>query len=342
MFHWQLLPSPHVGDCHHHLSHWQLPWPQACSGKSIRTFTHLYSPARKSICTTPFRLWMTLIATFSTTIMVWHDKVSNIFFTANLTQLTMPMPMSMPNWPHGVNGWPCNVNDGHAMSTDGHAMSTDGHAMSTDGHAMSTDGHAMSMDGHSVNGWQHNDNGWSHRTRPSACRLICMQAHTHACPSAYKSISTVHEFHLVTYICTLSSYFQYTKRPVVTSSQPVFWLSPKVLQLDRVWVKTLRTATMVRLQPFSVRSSCRFFAGLATGLLNTTYHPACAHSSSWAWSFLPWYRSLWISCNIPNIARKMELYPFPEKLGKDFPLPFLVNPSSTQLYWDEKYTLVLE
>ena len=61
------------------------------------------------------------------------------------------------------------------------------------------------------------------------------------------------------------------KRLVVTGSQLVFWLSSKISQPDHVWVKTLRTANRGLVAPFLVRSSCRFFAGLATGLLNTSY-----------------------------------------------------------------------
>ena len=64
----------------------------------------------------------------------------------------------------------------------------------------------------------------------------CMQVHPHQVspsvqlPHPRMSIgSMVHVFDLVTYICTLTSYFQYTKRPVVTGSQPVFQLSLKVL-----------------------------------------------------------------------------------------------------------------
>ena len=64
----------------------------------------------------------------------------------------------------------------------------------------------------------------------------CMQVHPHQVspsvqlPHPHMSIgSTVLAFDLVTYICTLTSYFQYTKKPVVTGSQPVFQLSLKVL-----------------------------------------------------------------------------------------------------------------
>ena len=63
-----------------------------------------------------------------------------------------------------------------------------------------------------------------------------MQVHLHQVspsvqlPYPHMSIgSTVYMFDLITYICTLTSYFQYMKRLVVNRSQLVFWLSLKVL-----------------------------------------------------------------------------------------------------------------